>query len=567
MPWCGVLLTRTYLRINESYEKPEEQKKRKKKERFWQFPPHSNDIEFQKYYNSTCQIDPATCQLYEFGKTHPKPIGIMTTSSGKLIEIRESTAFNSDLFSNQYSIDSITHDDAETIPERLVHAKGSLAFGYFEVTHDVSNYTKADVLNGIGKKTPVSVRVSSALQNLGGNDVAREPKGFAVKFYTKEGNWDLVTLTTPVFIHRDPNIFTTLLHSFKRNPKTNLYDFTMRWDFITKIPASLTGVLYILSDYGIPNGYRKMDTFAIHTFVIINKYGDKHFVRFNFRTEQGVEVLTTEEALIIGGRDPDYYNRDLYNAIENKNYPAWKLEMDVMTLDSIKQIDYNPFDVTRLWKNGTYYTVPIGRLVLNKNPDNFFRTVELSAFHPGNLIPGIPGPMDNLFRARKLSYRGTQVYRLGVNHNNIKINEPLYWKKIYNRDGKPPVRENMKDAPNYYPNSFNGPVSYIDPARPKERFTILESYAVDLETASYFYNDYLCDDGQRQRLVNNIVLSLVPVSPHLQKRAIRLLTLTDQDLGRRVQAELEVAKQIPLPPSLPGIPIPRNCANRNSTEG
>ncbi|XP_034829424.2 catalase-like [Maniola hyperantus] len=349
----------------------------------------------------------------------------------------------------------------------------------------------------------------------------------------------------------------------KRNPKTNLFDFTTRWDFVTKKPETLTSFLYMLSDYGIPNGYRKMEYFAIHTFEINNKHGDKYFVRFNFRTEQGIEILTTEEALAVGARDPDYYNRDLYNAIENKKYPAWKLEMDVMTLDSIKHIDYNPFEVTRLWKKGTYHTVPIGRLVLNKNPENFFRTVEISAFNPSNLIPGIPGPIDNIFRTRRSSYRDTQAYRLGINYNRIKINEPLYW-KVYNRDGKPPVGENMKDAPNYYPNSFNGPVPLVDPARPKKKFKVLEANAIDLDVPAYFYNHYLCDDGQRQRLVNNTVSTLVPVSPHMQRRVIRLLSLADPILGIKVAAGLEVALETPRPHSPSAIKILRHHYKRQN---
>ncbi|XP_052741126.1 vegetative catalase-like [Bicyclus anynana] len=485
-----------------------------------------------------------------------KPIGILTTSSGKLVDIRETVALNSDAFSNQHHIDLMTHIDAERIPERLVHAKGGGAFGYFEVTHDVSKYTKAEVFNGVGKKTKVFVRTSSLLQNLGGNDAARDVRGFSVKFYTKEGILDLLCLSTPAFFYRDPIDFTNFFHTLKRNPKTNLFDFSTRWDFLAKKPETLHGMLLLLSDYGIPNGYRKMDAFAVHTFEINNKHGDKYFVKFNLRTEQGVEVLTSDEAAVVG-QDLDYFNRDLYNAIENKNYPSWKLEMDVMTLESIKHIDYNPFEVTRLWKKGTYITVPIGRLVLNKNPDNFFATVELSAFNPGNLVPGIPGPMDNLFKVRRSSYRDTHTHRLGVNHNKIKINQPLYWKE-YNRDGTPPVKENMMDAPNYYPNSFNGPVPYVDPARPKERFTVLESNAVDLEPAAYFYNHYLCDDGQRQRLVNNIIQALLPVSPEMRRRVLRLLILTDPQLGMKVETGLEFALETPLPPPPKAIKILRN---------
>ncbi|CAH2084941.1 unnamed protein product [Euphydryas editha] len=501
------------------------------------------------------RTDPATRQLCEFRMEHPKPIGVLTTSSGKLVEIRESIALNSDVFSNQYHIDVLTHADAERIPERVVHAKGTAAFGYFEVTNDVSQYTKADLFNGVGKKTPIVVRFSTFAQNLGGSDLAREVKGMSVKFYTNEGNFDLLALSFPVFFHRDPNDFPHFFHALKRNPKTNLFDFTSRWDFILKKPETLHGILWLLSDYGIPNGYRKMDAFPVHTFEINNKKGDRYFVKFNFRTEQGVENLPSDVAEALSARDPDFYTRDLYNAIENKNYPTWKLEMDVMTLEKIKQLDYNPFEVTRLWKKGTYYTVPIGRLVLDRNPDNFFRVAEQSAFNPGNLVPGIPGPLDTLYKSRRFSYRDTQDYRLGVNHNRITVNTPLHW-KVYNRDGKPPVRDNMKDAPNYYPNSFNGPVPYVDPARPKERLKVFDVNAVDLDQAAYFYNYYLRDD-EKARLINNTVPTLVPISPYLQRRVIRLLTLTNPNLGRAVEDKLLDALEKPPLPSLPVLDVPK----------
>lgn len=437
----------------------------------------------------------------------------------------------------------------------MVHAKGGGAFGYFEVTHDVSKYIKADVFNNVGKVTPVVVRFSTAVQNQGGNDLAREMKGLAVKFYTKEGNLDLLCINFPVFFYRDALDFPNFVHAFKRNPKTNLYDFTMRWDFVTKRPDTIHAILWLLSDYGIPNGYRKMDAFPIHTYEIYNKKGERFFVRFNFRTEQGIENLPTWVAQIIAARDPDYYNRDLYNAIEKKEYPAWKLEMDVMSFDGIKKVNYNPFEVTRLWKKGTYHTVQIGRLVLNRNPDNYFRIVEQSAFNPGNLVPGILGGLDNMFKTRRMSYRDTLTHRLGVNHNRIDVNTPVY-RKVYDRDGVPLLKDNMKDAPNYYPNSFNGPVPYVDPSKPKERFTVYETNAVDLEPASYFYNHYLTED-QRMRLINNTAPFVLPVAPYMQKRVIRLLTLVDQDLGGRVEQLLQKLLKQP-PPSPPqALKVPR----------
>ncbi|XP_026743792.1 uncharacterized protein LOC113505349 [Trichoplusia ni] len=481
---------------------------------------------------------PEERQLLDFKLEHPDPIGLWTKSSGEPTEIREIFTINTDQFNNQLLIESMTNFDAERIPERVVHAKGTGAFGYFVVTNDVSKYTYADLFNGIGKKTPLNVRFSTAVQNLGGPDLARELKGMAVKFYTKEGNLDLLCLQTPVYLYRDPLLFPHLVHAFKRNPQTGLFSFTSRWDMIIQRPVLLHTFFWVLSDYGLPDGYRKMDAFPIHTYELANKHGETHYVRFNFRTEQGFSAITSAQAALIP--DPDYFNRDLYNAIGLGNYPAWRLEMDVMTPHDIKTVDYDPFDVTRLWKNGTFTTVQIGRVVLNKNAENQFRDMELGAYNPSNLVPGIPGPVDFLFRGRRSFYRDTQNYRIGTNHNKVLVNKPLY-AKTYNRDGKPPVLRNMRNAPNYYPNSYNGPVPYVDERKPWEKLQVLESNAVDLQPVSYFYNHILESEDHRQRFILNLVVSLVPVTPPTLQKVIKLLYLVDRDLGTRVSAALEVA--------------------------
>ncbi|KAJ8716505.1 hypothetical protein PYW07_003132 [Mythimna separata] len=320
-----------------------------------------------------------------------------------------------------------------------------------------------------------------------------------------------------------------------------------------------------------------MDGFPIHTFEISNKNGETHYVRFNFRTEQGFSALTSAQAAEIQGTDPDYFNRDLYNAIEEGNFPAWKLEMDMMTPHDIQNVDYDPFDVTRLWKNGTFTTVQIGRLVLNKNVGNQFRDVEQGAFNPGHLVPGIPGPPDFLFRGRRMFYRDTQNYRLGRNHNKIYVNMPLY-AKTYVRDGRPPTRLNMKNAPNYYSNSFNGPIPYVDEKRPREKLQVLESNAIDLEPLSYFYNHILEDEAHRQRFIENVVRTLVPVTPPVVQRAFKLLNLIDRDFGRRVrvgyevalaQVQAERAAQATPPPNLPirNFPTAEEPPEHPSTKG
>ncbi|XP_026757800.2 catalase-like [Galleria mellonella] len=491
---------------------------------------------YHGYVNNT--LEPAARQLLDFKLDHPKPIGILTTMAGKPVDIRDTTTLNNDaLTSNEYFLDDVMHTTAERIPEKVVHAKGTGAFGYFEVTHDVSKYTRADVFNGIGKKTPVAVRLSTGFASKGGNDIAREVKGFAIKFYTNEGNLDLLGLNIPIYFYTDPSLFSPFFHVLKKNPRTNLLDTTALWDIATLKPIIFHGLFWLYSDYGSPNGYRTMDGFPIHTYELSNKHGDRYFVKFNFRTEQGLENLTAAEVAAITSQDLDYATRDLYNNIALKNYPSWRIEMDVMTHD-ITNVDYNPFDVTRLWKNGTYHTVQIGRLVLDRNPDNFFEAVELSAYNPGSLVPGINSPPDAIFKSRTLIYRDTQNYRLGINHNRINVNAPKYL-KTYNRDGVPPVNDNMKDVPNYYPNSFSGPVPFIDESRPKERIIVFDSNAVDLESPSNFYKYILNDEGKKQRFIDNIVSSLVQVVPEVREKVLKLLTLVDFELGIRVRAGVE----------------------------
>lgn len=470
-----------------------------------------------------------------------RPIGLLTTSSGEPVDLRDIIQLNSDQFTSQYQLDLMTKFDAERVPERVVHAKGTGSLGYLIVTNDVSKYTSADLFNGIGKKTPLVARFSTAIQSLGGSDLARELKGLSIKFYTKEGNLDLTCLQTPVYLYRDPTLFSPMVHAFKRNPRTYVNDPTRTWDFITLRPEIIHTFFWTQSDYGLPNGYRKMDAFPIHTYELSNKHGERHYVRFNFRTEQGLDNLTVADAIRIQGTDLDFFNRDLYNAIESKNYPSWRVEIDVMTIEDIKNLDYDPFDVTILWKNGTYKRVQIGRVILNQNPENVFRDIEQGAFNPGNLVPGIPGPIDVMFKGRRLFYLDSQNYRLGTNHNKINVNKPLY-AKTYNRDGVPPVRENMDDAPNYYPNSFNGPLPFVDESRPKEKLLVLQRHAVDLSQTAYFYNNVLENDAQRQRLVNVLVTSLVPVREPIKSRSFKLLHLIDKDLGNRVEIGVKAAE-------------------------
>ncbi|KAI8420467.1 hypothetical protein MSG28_008954 [Choristoneura fumiferana] len=501
---------------------------------FWAPPPASNQP-----INDTL-LDPASLQLLDFRLRHPRPVGVLTTSAGKPLEVRESLTLNTDVFNNPYFHDLQTSLDQERIPERVVHAKGNGAFGYFEVTNDVSKYTSADVFNDVGKRTPLAARFSGVIPSIGGSDLTIGTRGFAVKMYTNEGNLDFLGLHLPVYFYRYLNMFSTLSHGFKRNPKTNLIDPTMRAELLTVVPESIHNFMRLLSDYGQPNGYRKMDGHLLHTYELNNKHGESFFVKFSMRSEQGTEYLTEVSAARITALDPDYFGRDLYNAIATGNYPSWRFEMDVMTKEQITKVNFNPFDVTRTWDNGTYKTVTIGRIVLNRNPDNFFRDVEQAAYNPGNLVPGIPGPPDDMYKTRRMAYRDTQNYRLGINNNNIEVNRPKY-RKVYNRDGHSPVRDNMRDAPNYYENSFNGPVPYVDVARPRERLKIYDRNAVDLQPPADFYNEQ--SEGGKTRLATNAAVGLlVNAVPFVQERALKLFYLIDRDLGRRVELALAAAR-------------------------
>ncbi|XP_048006728.1 peroxisomal catalase 1-like [Leguminivora glycinivorella] len=492
-----------------------------------------------EYLNVT--LDAVQRQLEDFKLRHPKPIGVLTTSAGSPVDVRETVTLNTDFFNSQYFWDLQTSIDNERIPQRVVHARGTGAFGYFEVTNDVSKYTKADVFNGIGKRTPAFVRFSYLIQGRDGLDVVRETGALVSKFYTNDGNLDFLSLSFPVFLYNSPHLLHPLNHAFKRNPKTYVIDSTARLDAISHTPEAIHQILWLLSDFGIFNGYRHMNAFPIHAYEIVNKHGDSYFVRFNFISEQGLELLSERAAVALRSNDPDYSNRDLYDAIAAGNYPSWRLDIDIIPKAHITKLNYNPFDMGALWRNGTYHTVTIGRLVLNKNPDNNFKDSELAAFNPGNLVPGIPGPVDDMFKARRFSYRDAQAHRLGINHNNIEVNLPKY-AKTYNRDGVPPVLDNMKDAPNYYQNLFNGPVPFVDVARPKESPMIKFRQSTDLGESAYFYNTYVNTEGKRTRLATNIAGIMVNAVEEAQKEWLRIMYLVDRDLGARVEAALPLAE-------------------------
>ncbi|XP_061709925.1 catalase-like [Cydia pomonella] len=479
--------------------------------------------------------DFASQQTVLFAERTGEPIGILTTANGAPVEFKDANvSLNRRVIFNEYLIETITHLNRRKIVERTVHAKGAGAFGTFEVTHDITNICKAKFLNKIGKITPVAVRFSLVVPNLGAPDTFRDGRGFAVKFYTEDGNFDLVGLSIPVFPYKDPLFFPTFANAQGKNPSTNLFDANMLWDYITLRPESIHFFMYKFGDSGIPNGYRHMPGFSIHTYQVINKQGESHFLRFHILPDQGERFLTSKEGMKISGIDPDAFIKDLYNAIGNGDYPSWQVLVQVLSLEQVTHADFDVFDVTKALPLDKYPLQPLGRLVLDKNPVNFFAEFEQIAMCPNHLVPGILGAPDKLFEARRLSYRDAQYYRLGANFQNIAVNCPLRQPFTYNNDGRAPQK--ITDRPTYWPNTYNGPVPYVDPKTP-EVAQIVQDTSLNFDQASHLYQYEMTEDA-RKRLVSNIVYSLAPAEPRIQDRAIKWFKIINTDFGSRVERGL-----------------------------
>ena len=408
--------------------------------------------------------------------------------------------------------EKMAHFNRERIPERVVHAKGSAAFGTFTVTHDISKYTKAKVFSHIGKQTEMILRFSTVGGEKGSADTERDPRGFSMKFYTEDGNWDLVGNNTPVFFVKDPKKFSDFIHTQKRDPFTNMKSPTMMWDFWSLNPESLHQVLILMSDRGTPYGYRHMHGFGSHTFSLINAQNERFYVKFHFITQQGIKNFTNEEATAMKGIDPDFAQRDLLENIENGNFPKWKLQIQVMPENEAKTYHLNPFDLTKVWPHGDYPLIDVGEIELNRNPDNYFQDVEQAAFAPSHIVDGIGYSPDKMLQGRLLSYPDAQRYRLGANYEQIPVNRCPYMTNNYQRDGQMRVDDNGGRRPNYYPNSFDNTVadqSYREPAWELESLTA-DWYDRNAPGEDDHYTQpgnlfRLMDDGAKQNTIKNIV--------------------------------------------------------------
>ncbi|OGA58057.1 MAG: catalase [Betaproteobacteria bacterium RIFCSPLOWO2_12_FULL_65_14] len=360
------------------------------------------------------------------------------------------------LLQDIHLVEKLAHFNRERIPERVVHAKGSGAYGSFRVTGDITRYTSAKLLSHVGKETSVFLRFSVVGGELGSADTVRDPRGFAVKFYTEEGNWDMVGNNTPVFFIKDPLKFPDFIHTQKRNPQTHLKDPDAMWDFWSLSPEALHQIVILFSDRGTPDGFRAMHGFSSHAFSLINAKGERVWVKWHFKSRQGIKNLSPAAAAALAGADPDYAQRDLFKAIEARQFPRWHVCLQVMTEAQAAGLRWNPFDLTKIWPHKEFPLIEAGELELNRNPANYFAEVEQSAFSPANIVPGMGFSPDKMLQGRLFAYNDAHRYRIGTNYAQLPVNAPKCPLRNNQRDGAMRFDGNAGAAPNYEPNSVPG---------------------------------------------------------------------------------------------------------------
>ncbi|WP_406288531.1 catalase [Embleya sp. NBC_00896] len=470
---------------------------------------------------------------------------ILTTEAGAPVSDNQNSAAAGAggplLIQDQYLIEKLARFNRERIPERVVHARGSGAYGVFEVTEDVTRYTRAHFLGAVGRRTEVFQRFSTVAGNLGAGDAVRDPRGFALKFYTEEGNYDLVGNNTPVFFIKDPLKFPDFIHSQKRDPYTGVTEPENVWDFWSHSPEATHQITWLFGDRGIPASYRHMNGFGSHTYQWVNAEGEVFWVKYHFRTNQGVRCLTGTEGAELAGEDPDSHQRDLHQAIDRGVFPSWTLHVQVMPAAEAPRYRFNPFDLTKVWPHADYPLIKVGRLTLDRNPENVFADVEQAAFSPNNFVPGIGPSPDKMLQGRLFAYADAHRYRLGVNHTQLAVNAPkATTANNHGRDGA--MSSNVGGrARNYEPNSFGGPLqsgeplfaplvvsghtgTHEAPAHPKDD---------DFFQAGRLYR--LMSGEERARLVENIAGSLGQVTrDDIVDRMVRHFHAADPEYGDRV---------------------------------
>jgi catalase len=433
------------------------------------------------------------------------------------------------------------HFNRERIPERVVHAKGSGAYGKLTVTGDISQYTKAKVFD-VGKETECFLRFSTVAGEKGASDAERDVRGFAVKFYTEDGNWDIVGNNTPVFFIRDPYKFMDFIHSQKRNPRTNLRDATMQWDFWSRAPEALHQITILMSDRGQPKTYRHMNGYGSHTYSLINADGERFWVKFHFKTMQGHQTNTGADVARIIGSDRESHQRDLVRAIDNGDFPKWKLKVQIMSEEDANKTPYNPFDLTKVWPHDDFPLIEVGTLELNRNPENYFAEVEQAAFTPANTVPGIGHSPDKVLQMRILSYGDAQRYRIGTNHQHLPVNAARCPVHNYQRDGAMRFDDNGGGAANYQPNSFGGPVD--DPAANEPPLAITgDAGRYDHRENNDDYTQAgdlfrLLSRDQRDRLMDTIAGAMDGVPADIVERQLGYFRIADASYGDGIAKRL-----------------------------
>lgn len=449
------------------------------------------------------------------------------------------------LLQDVWFLEKLAHFDREVIPERRMHAKGSGAYGTFTVTHDISRYSKAKIFSEIGKKTELFARFSTVAGERGAADAERDIRGFALKFYTEEGNWDLVGNNTPVFFLRDPLKFPDLNHAVKRDPRTNMRSAKNNWDFWTLLPEALHQVTITMSDRGIPATYRHMHGFGSHAFSLINAADERFWVKFHFHTQQGIKNLTDREAEAIVGKCRESHQEDLYRSVEKGDFPRWVMYIQIMTEKEAVNCLYNPFDLTKVWYHSDYPLIEVGEFELNRNPENYFAEVEQAAFNPASVVPGIGFSPDKMLQGRLFSYGDAQRYRLGVNHQQIPVNAPRCPVHSYHRDGSMRVDGNHGSAVGYEPNSYGEWQEQPDVNEPP----------LDIAGAANHWNhrqddDYFTQPGklfqlmtlaQQQALFANTAKAMGDAPDEIKQRHVGNCFKADPDYGKGVAEALGIA--------------------------
>ena len=480
-----------------------------------------------------------------------KKCPVMTTAAGTPVADNQNSLTagpRGPVLMHDYQLmEKMAQFNRERAPERVVHAKGAGAHGVLTIRKDLARYTRAKLFARSGNTCPMFARFSTVAGESGSADTARDPRGFSLKFYTEEGNWDLVGNNTPVFFVRDALKFSDFIHSQKRDPATGLRDNRMQWDYWSLSPESLHQVTTLFSDRGIPATLRHMNGYSSHTYSLWNAAGERHWVKWHFKTMQGIKTLTNEGAANIAGLDLDFHRRDLHEAIRRGDFPRWRVQVQLMPERDADTYRIHPFDLTKVWPHRDYPVVEVGEFVLNRNPENYYAEVEQAAFEPGNMPPGIGASPDKVLQARLLSYPDAHRYRIGVNYAALPINRPLSPVHTYHRDGQGRFDSNGGGAVNYEPNSFGGPVQDPGAREPPWRLDgDAGHYAPRAEPGGC--DDYsqagdlyrLMSEEQRAQLIGNLLTPLRTVPRAIQVRQLGHFYKADPEYGARVAAGLGI---------------------------